>query len=126
MSIFHPNNVNKDDKELMQEIEVLLNHNKRLSSHKTANRLVYKVVAHFLDGLLGEKVPLETIINNSELLEKFEKIVSEKQIYFERNEEKTLFDEEVEELFDVKTKEKIQNLLHSMIIFLFWSFFEWI
>lgn len=124
MSIFHPNNSNKDDKDLMQDIEVLLGHNKKQVTHKNGNnRLVYKVVAHFLDGLLSEKVSLEAIVNNSDLVEKFERIVSAKGMYFERSEEKGLFDEELEEMFDVKTKEKIKNLLRSICFILFLFFF---
>jgi hypothetical protein len=119
MSIFHPNNANKEDKDLMQDIEVLLNHNKKLYTHKSGNRLVYKVVAHFLDGLLNEKVSLDAIINNSDLVDKFEKIIKAKETYFESKEEKGLFDDEIEDMFDVKTKEKIRHLLRSGLFIFF-------
>jgi len=114
-SIFSQNNTIKNDKDIMQEIEVLLNHNAKLFSHRKINniKLVYKVVAHFLDSLLNEKVPFESLINNHKLLERFEKINISKAYAFEKEEESDLFDEEIEDLFDNKTKEKLKKLLRS-------------
>ncbi len=115
ISIFHSNGNYKEDKEIMQDIEILLNHHSKFISHKN-NRLVYMVVAHFLDSLLSEKVSLENIINNEELIEKFEKIISSKIIGLEKFDEKGFFDDELEELFDIPTKEKIKKLIRSKIL----------
>ena len=112
MSIFSNNG---DDKTLMHDIEILINHNSKQLSHKNS-RLTYKVVAHFLDSLIDNKVSLENIITDSELLRKLEKTIVTKGLAFEVADEKILFDEELENLFDLNTKEEIQTLLRSIYI----------
>lgn len=105
----------KEDKDFLQEIEILLNHNARLNTHKQKQqRLINKVVAHFLEALVSQKILLENVISNSDLIEKFEKIVTEKSFFLYKGNINKFFDDELEDYFDFRTKEKIKKFIRSI------------
>jgi hypothetical protein len=107
----------KDERDFLQEIEILLNHNKKFISHNIKHqRIVNKIVAHFLEALVNQKMLLENVVSNIELVEKFEKIVSEKSFFMYKGNINKFFDDELEDYFDIKTKEKVRKFIRSKVI----------
>lgn len=117
MTIFSNSNNDGEDekkelKKVVQDFENLLINNSKSMSHRN-NRLVYKVIAYFLDKLITDKICLDNLIPNASVIDKFENMLILQGLAFEEHEEKLLFDDELEDLFDVNTREKIKNLIRS-------------
>ena len=56
------------------------------------------------------------MVSNIELVEKFEKIVSEKSFFMYKGNINKFFDDELEDYFDIKTKEKVRKFIRSKVI----------
>jgi hypothetical protein len=104
----HNNNGNNEDK---FEIDHLLQHfTKQLNVN---NRLTYQVVSHFMNALIEDKYSLNSLASAETIL-KMNKSLLTKGLAFDQNKEnQVFFDEELENLFDPKTKEVIKTLFRS-------------
>lgn len=111
---FFSSEYTKDNEEILGEVEDILQYTSKFNSHNFKNdRLIDKTVSHFLEALIKEKCSLESIVGNNILLKKFEKIIEEKSILAQRQEENNFFDDELEEYFDEKTRELIKKFIRS-------------
>ena len=76
------------------------------------NRTVLKLVTHFLDALINDKISLDTIAG-TETLEKLKQSLICQGLAFKEYDGELEFDKELDLIFDVQTKEKIRKLFRS-------------
>jgi hypothetical protein len=97
-------------------IENLLNFYPKQTNYSASNyRSTYQILAHFLNALIDDKVAIETLIS-AELAEKINKSLISKGVVFDEAKGEVFFDEELEDLFDGRTKEVIKTLFRSTYI----------
>lgn len=77
----------------------------------TNNRSTYQIVAHFLNALIEDKMTLDYLVP-PEISKRLEHLLVPRGLAFEKSNsnEEVIYDEELEKLFDGKTKEIIKNL----------------
>lgn len=80
----------------------------------TTNRQTYQILAHFLTSLIDDKISMSQIVS-PELEDQINKTLISQGLAFAETPDDVIFDEELEKLFDGKTKEMIKTLFRSML-----------
>jgi len=84
----------------------------------TDDRNVLQLVVHFLDALVHDKICLDTLVT-PEILERLKVSLISQGFAFKANENCVDFDQEIENLFDEATKDRIKELFKSNLSFIF-------
>lgn len=83
--------------------------------NQSSNRDVLKIVTHFLDALINDKISIESV-SSPETLEKLKDILISQGLAFKENNGVLDFDKELELMFDKETIEKLKKLFKSNIL----------